>query len=41
MSIRLGEVDLQGMALAAVTGVVMSLVFYVFEKLKLVDDAEE
>ena len=40
MSIKLGEVDLKGMALAAVTGIIMSLIFYVFEKLKLTNDAE-
>ncbi|SHI71084.1 uracil permease [Thermoclostridium caenicola] len=41
MSIRLGEVSLTGMALAAVVGIVMSLVFYVLEKLKLINDTEE
>jgi len=41
MSIRLGEVDLKGMALAAVVGVVLSLLFYVFDKLGLTNDAEE
>lgn len=41
ISIKLGEVDLTGMALAAVTGIVLSLIFYVLEKLKLINDSEE
>lgn len=41
ISIKLGQVDLKGMALAAVVGVVLSLAFYVFEKLKLTNDIDE
>lgn len=41
ISVRLGEVSLTGMALAAVTGMVMSLIFYILEKLKLTNDVEE
>lgn len=37
-SINIGSVELKGMALAAVTGVLMSLVFWLFEKIKLLND---
>lgn len=38
VSIKIGEVGLQGMALATVVGMALSLVFYVLEKLKLTND---
>ncbi len=40
MSVRIGKVDLKGMALAAVVGMVLSLIFYVLDKLKLTADSE-
>ncbi len=37
-AINIGSVELKGMALAAVTGVLMSLIFWLFEKLKVMND---
>jgi uracil permease len=37
-AIHIGTVELKGMALAAVTGVVVSLVLWIFEKLKWLND---
>ncbi|MCX7841875.1 MAG: uracil permease [Clostridia bacterium] len=39
VAINIGQVQLKGMALATVTGMVLSLVFYVLEKLKLTNDS--
>lgn len=44
VSISVGSVPLKGMALATIVGMILSLIFYVFDKLKItndVDDAEE
>lgn len=42
MSIKLGEqVQLKGMALAAVVGMILSLIFFILDKAKLTNDAEE
>jgi uracil permease len=38
-SISVGEVQLKGMALAAITGVCLSIVFFVFGKLRLMNEA--
>ncbi len=40
-SIRLGSVQLKGMAFAAITGVVLSLIFWVFGKLRLMGSGED
>jgi uracil permease len=40
-SIKLGEIELKGMAFAAVTGIVLSLVFYVLSKLGLMNEKYE
>ncbi len=37
-AINIGTVQLKGMAFAAITGVVLSLIFWVFDKLKLMND---
>jgi len=37
-TIFIGSVELKGMALAAITGVVLSLIFWVFDKLKWMND---
>lgn len=37
-AINIGSVQLKGMAFAAVTGVVLSLIFWMFDKLKLMND---
>lgn len=41
IALRLGNVELKGMVLAAVVGMVLSLVFYVFDKLKWSNDLHE
>jgi uracil permease len=37
-SINIGSVQLKGMAFAAVVGVALSLLFWIFDKLKLMND---
>lgn len=39
-SISLGEVQLKGMALATIVAMIMSLIFHLFDKLKLSNDLE-
>ena len=41
VSIKVGQVGLGGMALATVVGIGLSILFYVFEKLKLTNDLED
>lgn len=41
IALKLGNVELKGMVLAAVVGMVLSLVFYVFDKLKWSNDLHE
>ena len=41
VTLSLGNVSLSGMTLAAITGMLMSLLFHVFDKLKLSNDLEE
>jgi uracil permease len=38
LGIQMGQVQLKGMALATVVGIILSLVFYVLDKLKLSND---
>ena len=38
IKVNFGNVQLTGMVLACVTGMILSLVFYVFDKLKLTND---
>ena len=40
-SIKLGEIELKGMAFAAVTGIVLSIVFYILSKLGLMNEKYE
>jgi uracil permease len=40
VSINIGSVPLRGMALATIVGMALSLIFYVFDKLKITNDAE-
>jgi uracil permease len=40
VSINIGQVPLKGMALATVVGIILSLVLYILDKLKLTNDAE-
>ena len=40
ISIKIGSVPLKGMALATVVGILLSLLFYIFDKLKMTNDAE-
>lgn len=37
-SIQIGSVEMKGMALSAIVGVVMSIVFFIFDKLKMMND---
>jgi len=41
VAISLGQVELKGMALATVVGIILSVIFYVLEKLKLTNDPAE
>mgnify|MGYP000900619171 CR=1 FL=1 len=40
-AVNIGQVQLKGMALATVVGMILSLIFYVLEKLKWTNDSEE
>ena len=40
VTLSLGDVSLSGMTLAAIVGMIMSLIFYVLDKAKLTNDAE-
>lgn len=40
ISVKIGSVPLKGMALATVVGMLLSLIFFVFDKLKLTNDSE-
>lgn len=40
VAVKLGQVELRGMALATVVGMLLSILFYVFEKFKMTNDAE-
>ena len=41
VAINIGEVTLKGMVLATIVGMVLSLLFYIFDKLNLTNDKEE
>ncbi len=41
ISIKMGEVELRGMALAALVGMVLSLIFFLLDKAKLTNDGDE
>ena len=40
ITIRFGEIELKGMVLACIVGMLLSLIFYVLDKLNLTDDKE-
>lgn len=40
VSIQIGKVPLKGMVLATIVGMLLSLIFYIFDKLKLTNDVE-
>ena len=40
-AVQLGNVELKGMVLACIVGMILSLLFYLFDKLKLTNDREE
>ena len=40
-AVQLGNVELKGMVLACIVGMILSLLFYIFDKLKLTNDREE
>ena len=39
-AINLGVVELKGMVLACIVGMILSLLFYIFDKLKLTNDRD-
>ena len=39
-AITLGDVELKGMVLACIVGMILSLLFYIFDKLKLTNDRD-
>ena len=41
ISVRFGQIELKGMVLACVVGMLLSLLFYVFDRFKLTNDLEE
>ena len=41
IAIKLGNISLTGMTLACIVGMILSLLFYVFDKLKLTNDRDE
>ena len=41
ISLKLGNVELKGMVLACVVGMLLSLAFYILDKLHLTNDLEE
>lgn len=41
VSVNIGTVPLKGMALATMVGIVLSLLFYIFDRLKLLNDTDE
>ena len=41
IKISIGEIELTGMVLACIVGMILSLIFYVFDKLKLTNDREQ
>ena len=38
ISVKLGQIELTGMVLACIVGMILSLIFYVLDKLKLTND---
>ena len=40
ITIRFGEIELKGMVLACIVGMLLSLIFYVLDKLNLTNDKE-
>ena len=40
-AVQIGNVELKGMVLACIVGMILSLLFYIFDKLKLTNDREE
>ena len=41
IAVSFGDIQLTGMVLACVVGMILSLVFYILDKLKLTNDREE
>ena len=40
ISVKFGEIELTGMVLACIVGMLLSLIFYVLDKLNLTNDKE-
>ena len=41
ISVKFGQIELKGMVLACVVGMLLSLLFYVLDRFKLTNDLEE
>ena len=41
IAVKIGNVELTGMVLACIVGMILSLIFYVLDRLKLTNDREE
>ena len=41
IKISIGEIELTGMVLACIEGMILSLIFYILDKLKLTNDREQ
>ena len=41
IAVRIGQIELKGMVLACVTGMILSLIFYILDKFHLTNDTEE
>lgn len=41
IAVKFGDIELTGMVLACVTGMILSLIFYILDRLKLTNDGEE
>ncbi len=41
IAVNLGDIQLKGMVLACVVGMILSLLFYIFDKIQITNDREE
>ena len=41
IAVKIGDVELKGMVLACIVGMILSLIFYVLDKFKLTNDRDD
>ena len=41
IAVKIGDIELTGMVLACVTGMILSLIFHILDRLNLTNDREE